>query len=77
MANRSVLRFAVPVDGQTTESTAIDATAVTMEITLFKEPIQQTANQDATAQTLVSQHQLSGAVQGPSTDALGSLMRET
>ena len=39
-----VLNIRMPVDGQTTESTAIDATAVTMEVTLFREPIQQTAN---------------------------------
>ena len=33
--NGKLLRFAVPVDRQTTESTAIDATAVTMEVTLL------------------------------------------
>ena len=39
LANRSVLNIRMPVDGQTTESIAIDATAVTMEVTLFKEPL--------------------------------------
>ena len=39
-----VLSIRMPVDRQTTESIAIDATAVTMEVTLFKEPIQWTAN---------------------------------
>ena len=53
LASALLLIVRMPVDGQTNRTTAIDATAVTMEVTLLKEPTQWTANQDMTSQTLV------------------------